>query len=347
MKDCNCSEMVCTELICHPKGRVVLDLTENSTEIDREFYYLNRVVIPSVIVPIIVLGFGGNALVIHVIRHVAKLRTLTNLLVINLAMVGAIFLISWGTFIVVHHVLPTWTLGDGLCKAAHYVRYVTSYNTIYTLVAIAVVRYIMVTCSPGSLLRKFLTVRNISTTLVLMWLVFILANIPILFIVGESKDVTVNSTYLVRYCDVTGDHLEEGKLLICLSFFFGYLLPVLAILISYAGILSYVKKAESQAATPMMQGTRTQHVTEMFVLLVATFAVCQFPLHVHLILNAFHVTASGSVTSLKLLTAWYVMQFLNHALNPLIYSLNSRIFREACHSVIFTKASSTATIQLS
>lgn len=344
-------DMICTDLVCHPKGKVVSEVSDNTSQEDTEFYHLNKYVIPGVIIPIVVFGVVGNGAVIHVIRSARKLRTLTNLLIVNLSVVGAIYLLIWGCFIVFHHALPTWPFGGVTCKLANYFRYVTSYMTIYTLVLIAVVRWLSVTAGAQERFPNLLRNRNILLCLAGLWLLFLCANIPVFWIIGESVDASHNvSSGLILYCDVLGSKLEDGKALNVCAFVFGYILPVSLIIGFYFATIRFIRMRSNSVSLGTKNvdqaRSRARHVTEVFIFLVGTFAVCQLPLHVHLILNMYGAIDAASVTSLKLLTTWYVLQFLNHALNPVIYSVSSSLFRHSVMEVFCCRSHSDPTAQI-
>lgn len=48
-------------------------------------------------------------------------------------------------FIAYHYAADNWTIGGVACKLSQYLIYVTTYVTVYTLVAVAVVRVYKVT----------------------------------------------------------------------------------------------------------------------------------------------------------------------------------------------------------
>ena len=69
------------------------------------------------------------------------LRTVTNLLLLNLAASDLAFLLICGGFSVVYYVLAEWPLGPVLCRLIQYLLYVSCYVTVYTLTAVSVVRW--------------------------------------------------------------------------------------------------------------------------------------------------------------------------------------------------------------
>ncbi len=108
-------------------------------------HILYGVVVPFLFGMVTVLGVLGNSLVIYVISTKQRMRTLTNLLLLNLAFADLSFVLICPPFTA--YVLATshWPFpgvaGDAVCKIMHYLLNVTAYVTFYTLLLIAVIRY--------------------------------------------------------------------------------------------------------------------------------------------------------------------------------------------------------------
>jgi len=106
------------------------------------YFVLYKVTVPTVFGVIILVGLLGNLLVVGVTLSRHKMWTTVNLLLLNLAVTDVIFLLVCVPFMAYHYAADTWLIGDGVCKLSQFFLYVTVYVTVYTLVAIAVIRYI-------------------------------------------------------------------------------------------------------------------------------------------------------------------------------------------------------------
>ncbi len=78
--------------------------------------------------------------------------TVTNLLLLNLAVADACFLLMCGPLSAYKYAAPSWGFGDAGCKLYKYFEYWTTYVTVYTLVAISVLRSVA-----GDVVVVFLT----------------------------------------------------------------------------------------------------------------------------------------------------------------------------------------------
>lgn len=104
-------------------------------------YILFSIVVPIVFGFVTLLGTFGNLLVIYVIFSRRQMRTVTNLLLLNLAFADLTFLLICPPFTAYSFATMRWPFGNVVCKMMHYLLNVTVYVTIYTLVLISVIRY--------------------------------------------------------------------------------------------------------------------------------------------------------------------------------------------------------------
>ena len=120
----------------------------NENEIQRYFMendeYLEedrgRVILPVMFGIITWLGVTGNGLVIYSFISRKQMRTLTNMLILNLATADLLFLVIFIPFTAFRFIASFWPLGDVGCKISQYCVYVSVYVSIYTLVLMSVSR---------------------------------------------------------------------------------------------------------------------------------------------------------------------------------------------------------------
>jgi len=88
---------------------------------------LNRIVVPVLFGLITVVGLSGNGLVIHVIVTKRRMRTVTNLLLLNLAIADVCFVLVIPPFTAYMQATSSWPFGDVACRLLHYLVNVTAY----------------------------------------------------------------------------------------------------------------------------------------------------------------------------------------------------------------------------
>jgi allatostatin receptor len=289
-------------------------------------YDIYRILVPTLFAIIVFFGSIGNGLVIFVMAAQPKLRTVTNLLLLNLAVSDLFFLVVCGSFSVVHYVLSEWPLGSTLCRIIQYLLYVSSYVTVYTLVAISVVRYI---CVVHGVQTPFMQNRRLVLGLILViWIVILLCKIPILLVHG----VTYNPATKRLECIITGK--LEGQNLFASFFVFAYVLPLVIIGTLYVLIVCHLRSHNPLPEREAEERHRQSHVTRILAILVLTFAVCWLPLHLHL-LAAYYASIPESLIYKILLIVWHCLAYLNSLLNPIIYNFFSHDFRLAFRETIW------------
>lgn len=88
-----------------------------------------------------IIGVLGNVLVIFVIFHDKKMRkSLTNMLIVNLAVADSIILIFGIPEIVQFMLNRGWILGEAMCRIQRTVLVISLYVSVLTLVALCIER---------------------------------------------------------------------------------------------------------------------------------------------------------------------------------------------------------------
>ena len=172
------AEENCTN--CSIDNGTAVDYPDYDASFDAMFYhYLWTIVAPTIFSIIILAGVTGNTLVLYVILSKPAMRTVTNLLLVNLACADLSFLLIGAPITAYKYVASTWQLGQAICKLFKYFTYVPACVTVYTLVAISVQRYVIIVCSNSQqLLRTRGSVIGLS---VVIWIAMLALNSPVLY----------------------------------------------------------------------------------------------------------------------------------------------------------------------
>ncbi|CAD5121512.1 unnamed protein product [Dimorphilus gyrociliatus] len=301
-----------------------------STE-DKVFLIVSRYAVPIVFGIITLLGIAGNTLVIHVIATRSKMRTVTNLLLLNLAVSDLAFVIICPLPTAYSFAYQTWPFGSFLCKLMHYTINSCAYVTVYTLVVISAFRFFTVVYNSQTVHLR--THRNAVIMIAFLWVVFLSANYPI----TQAYDVVVrNSSGVSLDCDMKS---EEFQAPVFYSFFvFGYLLPLCLIGLLSVGIIAHLNK---QRPTTISQSTpsgirsnsRKKSASRLIILVVVLFAILWLPIQLHLVIA---VTTGKQMPKSYLTVAflWNLMAYANSCINPFIYNQASKDFRYSFKEVV-------------
>jgi allatostatin receptor len=131
-------------------------------------------------------------------------------------------------------------------------------------------------------------------------------------------------------CIIVGK--EDAQKLFASFFAFAYALPLLFICTLYLLIVQHLRSKKQTVrrlnGTVATGSERKRHVTKVVIIVVATFAICWLPLHLHLLV-AYYGKLPETVTYKILLILWQALSFINSMMNPIIYSYLAKDFRDA------------------
>ena len=294
-------------------------------------WILYKVTVPALFGLIILIGLIGNFMVIFVIIWRKKMRTTINLLLLNLAFSDVTFLVVCVPFVAYHYAADNWLIGDVICKLSQFLLYVTVYVTVYSLVSIAIVRFLTIVYAASS--TRLRTKRNTCILIGLIWSVMLLVNIPIL-LVYRVKQYPVNDNYTDPYYYCGMESRVIGQHFFLSFFILTYVIPLGLICTFYIWLLKYLRQKRKGSSLRQSQRSRSANApkerasfaSRILVVVVVVFGVCWLPLHVHLLL-----VYSGGQPNGRIYQVWRVfchcLAYANSIMNPFIYNYVSKDFR--------------------
>ena len=290
---------------------------------DDYFYFiLFKVVVPITYGLVSFIGFIGNLLVIYVILSKHKMRTVTNILLLNLALADLSFVLIVPPFTAYYWAVNVWEFGTVLCKAMQYLLNVTAYVTVYTLVLISIIRYLTIVYSAQTM--RFRTKQNMVIMNILIWVVMLAVNIPIILSYLVAPD-----EYGTLQC------IAQGPKEMYANFFaWAYLLPLTIIAIFSICILRHIRKAKPTMLNKKTKSDdRKKQAARVIILVVVIFGISWLPIHIHLLVNYFYyVPTSKFYTAVSVF--WNALAYTNSCVNPIIYNYASKDFRDSFREVI-------------
>jgi len=211
---------------------------------DQFNFVLNEVIVPILFGVITFVGVIGNCLVIYVILSKERMRTVTNLLLLNLAAADLLFVLFIPSVTAYQFATLRWPFGDAACKLMHYIVNVSAYVTVYTLVLVTILRYMTIVHNATTVQLR--TRKKVVILIVLLWAAILAANAPILW------------SYSVKNSDCQHESTEVAQQIFTTLFVFSYLLPLAVIGVLSICILRHIAKHRSQVL-----GTKTKYVCEV------------------------------------------------------------------------------------
>jgi hypothetical protein len=306
---------------------------ENSLELAHFEFILFSIVVPVLFGLTTLIGLIGNTLVIYVILSSQKMRTITNLLLLNLACADLAFVTICPPFTAYQFATYRWPFGTVACKLLHYLLNVTAYVTVYTLVLISVIRYMTIVHNAQTI--RFRARNNIVIMIIGIWMIMCAVNVPILLSYGTQLLDPEDPSQGI-YCDNWNN--QVGQRLYATFFCFAYILPLAMVALLSILILRHIKK---QGTTMLNNHTKSQNkkrlASRLLIMVVLIFALFWLPIHIHLLVAYFGDIPQNPVY-LAISVFWNVLAYFNSCVNPFIYNYASKEFRDGFRDTVCRKS---------
>ncbi|XP_048871856.1 somatostatin receptor type 2 [Brienomyrus brachyistius] len=277
------------------------------------------------------MGLCGNALVIYVILRYAKMKTVTNIYILNLAVADVLCMLSL-PFIAIQLSLVHWPFGGALCRVVMTVDSLNQFTSIFCLTAMSIDRYLAVVHPITSTRwRKPRVAKMINLA---VWGVSLLVNLPV--VIFSNLMTTKDDAH---FCTIVWPEPQEAyyTAFIFYTFLLGFFLPLAVICMCYLLIIIKVRSSGIRVGSSKRKRSERK-VTRMVSIVVAVFVLCWLPFY---IFNVTSVTGSISTTpALKSIFDFVVvLGYTNSCANPVLYAFLSDNFKKSFQKVLCLRRS--------
>lgn len=285
----------------------------------------SSVVITFIYFTVCAVGLCGNTLVIYVILRYAKMKTVTNIYILNLAVADVLCMMSL-PFIALQLALVHWPFGEVLCRVIMTVDSLNQFTSIFCLMVMSIDRYLAVVHPIKSTKwRKPRIAKLINLT---VWVVSLLVILPTMIFSGLNK---------VPVCGIVWPEPQDVyyKAFMFYTFLVGFLLPLTVICMCYLLIIVKVKSSGLRVGSAKRKHSERK-VTRMVSIVVVVFVLCWLPFYVF---NVTSVTSSIIPTSAVKSTFDFVvvLGYTNSCANPILYAFLSDNFKKSFQNVLSLK----------
>ncbi|XP_059486980.1 cholecystokinin receptor-like [Neocloeon triangulifer] len=314
---------------------------------------------------IFILSVVGNLLVLVTLMQNRRMRTVTNVFLLNLAIADLLLGVFCMPFTLVGQILRNFIFGYTMCKIIPYFQAVSVFVTVWTLVAISMERYFAI-CRPLQS-RQWQTRFHAYKVIGYVWLAAFLLNLPIL-VMSKLKSTRDKDRHKCR--EEWPDSISERGFNISLDLVL-LIFPLSVMVVAYALIVSKLWKGlkreiqhsnqrknpdcfreelslrSLQKSVSKMNQVQIRHhaticsayaersidakrkVIRMLFVLVVEFFLCWAPLHV---LNTWYLFSPEAVYKSMGSTGVALVQLLAYCsscCNPITYCFMNKKFRQA------------------
>ncbi|XP_070557302.1 somatostatin receptor type 2-like [Ptychodera flava] len=269
------------------------------------------------------LGLTANAVVIYVLVAHIKLRTIPNIIILNLAVSDALYMLCL-PFVAYQYATGSWIFGLATCKVVSSVDVINQYTGIYLLMLMSADRYLAIV--KWSYAARVRTLTYAKVACLLVWAFSAVISLPN-WIYSTLLPLPSGSSI----CSVVFPNPETDDVIYIMCMICGgFLLPLLTIILCYVRILKEILTNQMSKDDNMSTGLRKQKsrkITRLLTVCVAVFILCWLPYYSVLVV----LTTSSASPTFELMVFFYTslcLTYLNSCVNPFVYSLAGENFRQ-------------------
>ncbi|XP_071169342.1 QRFP-like peptide receptor [Mytilus edulis] len=315
-----------------------------SLQIFDTYFQEESIVLTALYVPVFLLGFLGNFIVIILVLTNQQLRNSTNLYLCNMAAADLFVSLICVPMAVGHALYRVWIYGEFMCKVTAYLQGVTVAASIFTISTLSVDRFLAI--RHPMIFRRVSNTRAATRIIIVIWIVSIVIMAPLLIV------KKVNTLHLfeepIHFCHEIWPHITHRQAYDICLFLFVYVIPGIVIFIAYSLIGNKLwtedknlQRTESETSKGIgrhvMSGRK--RVAKMLIALAVLFAVCWLPYYVVSLYLDF--TTEGVKNFLLVLPFTILLGHSNSAFNPILYFYSSQSFRKYLYRALKCRSNRT------
>ncbi|XP_012944206.1 QRFP-like peptide receptor [Aplysia californica] len=285
----------------------------------------------------ILLDIVGNSLVIIIMFVNQRMRTTTNVLILNLAVSDFMVGISCMWIHVGAQISPEWPFGHFMCKFSTFIQVTLVTSSVLTLTVISVERFIAIVYP----FRPHWSACTTGLIIAMTWLVSVTTASPHLFVRhlaeirwSDRHEIWCAEDWPEYFKDSQCQTWKPGRIIFySIEGIVMYFLPVVVMIVAYS-VISYrllVRKPPGTliGSTHSAQAKAKRKVIKMLVIVLVAFVVCWTPQQILLLWDVYRPMYEELDPNVKVIkyVALYIA-YLNSALNPILYSGFNENFRK-------------------
>ncbi|XP_077355371.1 leukotriene B4 receptor 1 isoform X2 [Festucalex cinctus] len=257
------------------------------------------------------MGFPGNLFVVWSVVCRVQKRSVTCLLVLNLAVADALVLLTAPIFLRYLAGGHGWEFGSAACKLVHYLSCVNMYVSIYLICLMSMDRWLAV--SRPFLSQRMRTKRSLLILLLGVWIIAFLLALPMPFYRSNLTKVFPNNATL-RFC-VPYHWGSVGHRVFQYTFetIMGCLVPFSLINTCYSSVICRLQSAMFQ---------RRGKGSRLILMIICAFAIFWLPYHIVNIIEVIGLLQGSKTTESAALVARpnvTAFAYFSSAVNPILY----------------------------
>ena len=229
---------------------------------------------------ILSVGLIGNILVIYVVVRYARMKTVTNVYILNLSIADSLFLVGM-PMIMTTALLRRWVFGAALCHVFFALTSVNMITGAFTLTLMSADRFIAVWYPVSS--ARYRTPPVAAAAAAFAWVVSGAIMSPVVFYAEHLARPAASDSESPTYSCVVNWPAEKAltaaRAYVGYTATIGFLLPVSGVCVFYALLVARLRSTRRhiRAATSQRRPSARRSVTCFVAIIVAVFIGCWLP----------------------------------------------------------------------
>ncbi|POI29639.1 hypothetical protein CIB84_006611, partial [Bambusicola thoracicus] len=270
---------------------------------------------------VVIFGFIGNILVVLILVKYKRLKSMTDIYLLNLAISDLLFIFSlpfWA-----YYAAYDWIFGDALCRILSGVYLLGFYSGIFFIILLTIDRYLAIVHAVFAL--KARTVTYGILTSIVTWAVALFASVPgIVF--HKTQQENTRYTCSAHYPQ---EQRDEWKQFLALKMnILGLVIPMIIMICSYTQIIKTLLQCRNEK--------KNKAVRLIFIIMIVYFFFWA-PYNICILLRDFQ--DSFSITSCEISGQLHkatqvteTISMIHCCINPVIYAFAGEKFRKYLRS---------------
>ncbi|XP_006634308.2 atypical chemokine receptor 2 [Lepisosteus oculatus] len=283
-----------------------------------------RIFLPILYAFVSVLGFIGNGLLAGILIKYIKLKRMTDIYLLNLAVSDLLFVATLPFWAVYAH--SEWVFGSILCKVITLIYTINLYSSIFFIICISMDSYLNIVWTFST--KNLKTSRKSFAICSMVWTISILASIP------DLKFTELQEFNGQKICILDFGDVDMSPWRIFMKFqlnIVGFFIPFLTMVFFYSRISCVMARTRPTQ--------KSRNPLKLAVILVAVFFLLWFPYNLVVFLHSLqdlHLISDCN-TSRHLDFAVQVTEslaFVHACLNPILYAFVNQKFLNCLNKIL-------------
>lgn len=272
-----------------------------------------------------IVGLVGNGMVVFVICRYTKMKTVTNMYILNLSIADFLFLLGL-PMIMTTVVVKYWLFGFVMCKIYYILTCINMFTGAFTLTVMSGDRFLAV-CYPIDSMR-YRTSYYATIALAIIWVVSFLVMLPVFLYVQILEHPCRPGIYSCTIQWPTMGHgISPEKAYVCYTMVLGFIVPVIVICVLYTLLLIRLRASGPMAKSAEKKRSHRK-VTQLVTMIIAVYIICWLPywaFQFHLILPGVFIFP----WKVYMFQVFTILSYANSMINPMLYAFTNENFRES------------------